>query len=482
MLLITPNEVIEIAFADAKTLKPEMIRPSKIDIAQERFLRPVLGNLYDSLIDGNHTLFIDEYIKPPLAYFVRHAVISDLAMSVDGSGVGLHTLRESVGEVEKTANSVETSTSKKSSSDDATISETQKRTNADESSESRKTSGQNSSTDTTKGQIDKDNHGISTVTINNKRDTNTNTNTIENGSITSTVNDKTVANSSKDDTTTSVQTGAENTKKVDDHTKTDNNRRNEIIIDAKTVSDTETTNKTGNGSSTVNETTPSGTARQVLSSEDDTSLIKLIKSGSSQRDGDNQVTEVNTSTGKNTITDDSTSTKNITDTTSGSSVENSTRDVKDSKTTLSDNERITTDKVVGNETRQTESSDTGSVSETKTRTLSGTESEDLTIAKTAENILSGTNTKQTSASAIEDGHRQANADKTDTGRTTMTVTSVQWASKSDREMIRRQALADANILLAKAVRYVEHNRNMFPEYEARHSPVVALGIRGGFVL
>ncbi|MFI3294873.1 MAG: hypothetical protein R3Y19_02530, partial [Rikenellaceae bacterium] len=86
--LITPQQVIDIAFSPDSFSSSELIRESKIIIAQEHFLRPKLGDsLYDALDGGEYDQFIEDYLQPPLAYYVRYGLLDELSIMVDPNGV-----------------------------------------------------------------------------------------------------------------------------------------------------------------------------------------------------------------------------------------------------------------------------------------------------------------------------------------------------------------------------------------------------------
>ncbi len=87
MRLITPAEVLELAFPSNQFLPEEMILPAKIDTAQYRFLKPAFGNFYASLVEEQYESFLNRFVKPALAYYVRYLVIDDLCASTGTSGV-----------------------------------------------------------------------------------------------------------------------------------------------------------------------------------------------------------------------------------------------------------------------------------------------------------------------------------------------------------------------------------------------------------
>lgn len=87
MLLITPAEVIRHAFSSRERISPDSIRPLKIDIAQEHFIRPRLGDeLFEKMVEGSYPDFVDQYLNPALAHFVRYGLIPELCVEVGDRG------------------------------------------------------------------------------------------------------------------------------------------------------------------------------------------------------------------------------------------------------------------------------------------------------------------------------------------------------------------------------------------------------------
>lgn len=86
-LIITPAKVIELAFAGRETISADSIRLSKIDVAQEYFLRPVLGDtLFEQVLGGDHGLFVENFLQPALAHYVRYGVIGELSVQIGDNG------------------------------------------------------------------------------------------------------------------------------------------------------------------------------------------------------------------------------------------------------------------------------------------------------------------------------------------------------------------------------------------------------------
>lgn len=85
-LLITPAEVLALAFPSAEYLREDTILPSKIETAQLRFLQPVFGPLYDRLGESRYGEFTDRYVKPALACYVRCLVIAGQGAAAGATG------------------------------------------------------------------------------------------------------------------------------------------------------------------------------------------------------------------------------------------------------------------------------------------------------------------------------------------------------------------------------------------------------------
>lgn len=86
-LLISPQQVIDLSFAKSDQITIDSIKDTKIDAAQEKFIRPVLGDLYQSLVEDKYTQLLEEYIQPALAYYVRYTIIPDLSLKLNDIGV-----------------------------------------------------------------------------------------------------------------------------------------------------------------------------------------------------------------------------------------------------------------------------------------------------------------------------------------------------------------------------------------------------------
>lgn len=86
--LISPDEVIEIAFAGCEPIDKSAIDISLIMTAEQKFIRPVVGKLYDSLLEGKYPEFVCEQIKAPLALYVKFLALALLSFRIGNMGVG----------------------------------------------------------------------------------------------------------------------------------------------------------------------------------------------------------------------------------------------------------------------------------------------------------------------------------------------------------------------------------------------------------
>lgn len=85
--LITREEVVRLAFASNPSIAPSAIPETAIVTAQEKFVRPVVGRLYERIGGGELPALLDEYIKPALAFYVKLLVLPVVASPVGQTGV-----------------------------------------------------------------------------------------------------------------------------------------------------------------------------------------------------------------------------------------------------------------------------------------------------------------------------------------------------------------------------------------------------------
>ena len=86
--LIAPERVVELAFSEGEFLPRERISETQILLAEERYLRPIVGQtLYEALGDGEYAEFCKEYVEPLLAYGVKYLLLPELRVYVGACGV-----------------------------------------------------------------------------------------------------------------------------------------------------------------------------------------------------------------------------------------------------------------------------------------------------------------------------------------------------------------------------------------------------------
>lgn len=91
MKLITAEEVIALAFTD-KNYLPGKILDSHIEIAQEGFLRPALGDTFYAELTaappaGDNATLVNSFLKRPLAWFVRYVILPEIMVHASNSGL-----------------------------------------------------------------------------------------------------------------------------------------------------------------------------------------------------------------------------------------------------------------------------------------------------------------------------------------------------------------------------------------------------------
>jgi len=86
-LLVTPDEVVELAFSPHDQIDPAIITDTRIETAQLKFLKPTLKKLYPILCEGLYDDFCREYIKPVAAYFVKYHIFLHLSVRIGNDGI-----------------------------------------------------------------------------------------------------------------------------------------------------------------------------------------------------------------------------------------------------------------------------------------------------------------------------------------------------------------------------------------------------------
>ena len=86
-LLITPAQVAETAFHAPDFITADAVSETTILAAQQKFIRPVFGALYNRLCEGAYPDFVAEYIVPALALYVKLLMLPSLSVQAGTAGV-----------------------------------------------------------------------------------------------------------------------------------------------------------------------------------------------------------------------------------------------------------------------------------------------------------------------------------------------------------------------------------------------------------
>ena len=86
-LLISAREVIEIAFTSTERVREEWIGEIRIETAQRQFLRPALGQLYEAIENGAYPELKEQYLKAPLALYIKYLIMPELAAQTTTQGI-----------------------------------------------------------------------------------------------------------------------------------------------------------------------------------------------------------------------------------------------------------------------------------------------------------------------------------------------------------------------------------------------------------
>lgn len=85
--LISPTQVLRLAFGETEYLPPQSIRTADIAAAEERYVVPVIGRaLHQSLLGGQYPDFTEEYLSAPTALFTRVVVQPQLEIRTGRCG------------------------------------------------------------------------------------------------------------------------------------------------------------------------------------------------------------------------------------------------------------------------------------------------------------------------------------------------------------------------------------------------------------
>lgn len=96
-LMITADEVVALAFGGDAHLDRAKISDATILAAQTKFVRPVLGGVCDKLTSAPYANFIKEWVKLPLALYVKWLLLPELLVEIGASGVVVRSCEDYVG-------------------------------------------------------------------------------------------------------------------------------------------------------------------------------------------------------------------------------------------------------------------------------------------------------------------------------------------------------------------------------------------------
>lgn len=86
--LISPEQVLELAFGHSYDLSPQNITPSDIAAATSRYITPVMGQqLMQCVMEGKYPDLSQQYVAPALACAVRLMVQPSLNIRTADSGL-----------------------------------------------------------------------------------------------------------------------------------------------------------------------------------------------------------------------------------------------------------------------------------------------------------------------------------------------------------------------------------------------------------
>jgi len=86
-LLITPEEILELAFSPVDQIDPQVLTHSRIEAARLKFLVPVFGELCSLLGTERFAYLLNGFVKPALAFFVKYAILQELAVRIGNDGI-----------------------------------------------------------------------------------------------------------------------------------------------------------------------------------------------------------------------------------------------------------------------------------------------------------------------------------------------------------------------------------------------------------
>lgn len=94
--MITAEEVVALAFGGDAHLDRVKISDGVILAAQNKFIRPVLGVVYDLAHTAPYAAFVNEWVKLPLALYIKWLLLPELLVEVGASGVVVRSCEDYV--------------------------------------------------------------------------------------------------------------------------------------------------------------------------------------------------------------------------------------------------------------------------------------------------------------------------------------------------------------------------------------------------
>ncbi len=86
--LISSEEVLSLAFSRQEYLPYDLPSPQQILSAQERYIRPVVGEaLYKALGEGAYPELLANFVAPVIAYGVRSLLLGQLRLKIATGGL-----------------------------------------------------------------------------------------------------------------------------------------------------------------------------------------------------------------------------------------------------------------------------------------------------------------------------------------------------------------------------------------------------------
>ena len=86
--VITPEQVVSIAFGEGNYLSANIVSSADIVAAQDRYLIPIMGQtLLEAVLDGDYEDFMANYVAPAAAFATRLRVQPAINLKLGDSGL-----------------------------------------------------------------------------------------------------------------------------------------------------------------------------------------------------------------------------------------------------------------------------------------------------------------------------------------------------------------------------------------------------------